>query len=196
MPPRLRTSGSGQRNTPDLSGAMNATRRLVGAMTLEADVAGGGEGSSGTDRGISNASTPPPPYSELGDSTTHPPVERYVRADGKIGVLISQNYQGSWSTRIRILLDPSDPASSARTRRMEEIALFDKEVVAAVLEGDTRQARTIALANMGLSSQDCYCFEHVQLRVAWVVPGDEFEIADSPGFERVRLKNAIQFWRA
>ena len=165
-------------------------------MAREADAAGGGEGSSGTDRWISNASAPPPPYSELGTSTTHSPIERYVRADGKIGVLVSQSYQGSWSTKVRILLDPRDPTSPAKTRRMEEIALFDKEVVAAVLEGHTGQAKTIAMAKMGLPSQNCYYFDHVELKVVWVAPGDEFEVADAPGFERVRLKNAIQFWRA
>ena len=192
MPPRPKTSGSGRDNTPDLSGAMSATRRLIAAL----NVAEEGEGSSGTDRGISTASIPPPPYSVLGNSTTHPPVERYVGADGRVGVLISQSHQGSWSTRVRILLDPMDPASVAKARRMEEIALFDREVIENFLDGDIRQAKTIAMAKMGVPSQFCHWFDQVELTIAWVAPGEEFEVANSPGFERVRLKNAIQFWRA
>ena len=207
MPPPLKPPGSGRRNTPDLSGAMTATQRLIEAMGSvslgparrfpAADAARGGEGSFGIDSRLLNAFTPPPRYFGPESSTTHPPVERYVRADGMIGVIVSHGYyNGGWSTRVRILLDPSDPATPARSRRMEEVALFDKEIVAAVLQGKIPQARKIAIAKMGLPQVNQFAFDQVQLSVLWVAAGEEFEVADSPGFERIRRKNLVNWWRA
>lgn len=201
MPPRLRTAGGGRGNTPDLSGAMDATRSLTDAMASpsgarDADATSEIEGPPGTGREQLNGTTPPPPYAESEASTTHQPVERYVRADGKIGVIISHGHYGAWSTRIRLLFDPRDPATPGKTRRLEEVAVFDKEVVAIVLEGHIDQAKRFAMAKMGLPIQHQKTFDHVQLSVVWVAPGDEFEVAASPGFERIRVKNLIDWWRA
>lgn len=199
MPPRLQTSGDGRGDAPCLPGAINATSRIVEAMgsaseSREDDASRGGEGSSGTGRRILNPPTPSPPYSHTDNSSTLPPVERYARADGKIGVVISQGYHGGWSTKLRVLLDPRASDSAKRTRRMEEMALFDKDIVAAVLEGHMLQARTIAIAKMGLPKH--FSSDYVELIVVWVAPGDEFEVAYAPGFEHVRLKNFIEYWRA
>lgn len=180
---------------------MNTTRRLVEAMdststSREYNAERRGEGSSGTGRGTMHPSTPPPAYSESELPFSHSPVERYIRGDGKIGVIMSTGYDGGWSTKIRILLDPSDPTNLWKTRKMQEVAIFDKEVVAAVLEGHNQQALMIGVAKMGLPIQNRNSFNNVQLSIGWVNPGDEFEVADAPGFEMIRLKNFIDWWRA
>ena len=212
-------SGSGQRQTPGPSRAWAATIRLVEATesddgSREADEAGADESAPWMDRGMINASTPPPPYTQTDNLSTQTSVERFVRDDGKVAVVVSYSpgwedviFNGShslpgftnptpngWSTRVGLILDPRDPASSARTRKMEEIAMFDKDIVTAVLDRDVPRANAIALAKMGLSKE--FAPNHTQLKVQWVTRGDEFVIADSPAFERVRLKRAIRFWRA
>lgn len=178
---------------------MDATRRLVEAMgsvsiAREADTTRGGEDSSGAGRETFNARTPPPPYSQTDSSSTLPPVERYVRADGRIGVLVSDGHHGGWSSGTRLLFDPRDPTTPEKTRRMQEIALFDKEVITAVLTGHTPQAMTIAKAKMGMLNQ--FPVDNVGLKVVWLGPGDEFEVLDHLGSERIRMKDLIEFWRA
>lgn len=190
--------GSGQQNTPDLSGAMNATRNLVEAMDVasrsyETYDASGGEGPSDLVRRTIDTPTPPPPYSQMENSSTVQPVERFIRADGKIGVVIAQGHNGRTS-KVRLLFDPRDPASQGKTRRMEEIALFDTDVVAAVLEGHAEQAKVILLAKMRLPNQ--YYFSNLDLKVMWLAPGDEFEVAKAFESESIRYKKLVHWWRA
>ena len=179
---------------------MDFIRRFWEALGAESrqqktEAARGGENSSQIDKAAMNASTSKPPDSPIDPSLRPPSVERYIRADGKIGVVISHGFYGGWSTKLRLVLDPSDPTNWPRTRRMQEIAVFDKDIVAAVLAGDIQRARAVALEKMGLS-------EHFsppafsELRVEWVTLGDEFEVTDDSGCEKVRLKNSIYFWRA
>ena len=180
----------------------------------EADEAGAVESAPWMDRGMIDATTPPPPYTQTYNLSTPSSVERFVRDDGKVAVVVSfsMGWQDAifngppslpgftnpapngWSSRVRLILDPSDPATYARTRKMEEIAMFDKDIVTAVLDRDVPRARAIALAKMGLSKQ--FAPNHTQLKVEWVARGEEFVIADSPAFEFVRLKRGIRFWRA
>ena len=79
-------------------------------------------------------------------------------------------------------------------RRMQEISVFDKDVVAAVLDGDTARARGIAEEKIGMRNH--FSPAKTELRVEWVKPGDEFEIVEDPICERIRMKRDIEFWRA
>ena len=177
-------SGSGQRITPDLPGARNAYRESSDTEDLEGEA----HEARATREGESLSTT-------VGGSLyIRPPVERYYRPDGKIGVIASQGFIGGWSTRVGLLLDPSILANSGRTRRMQEIAMFDRDIIAAILAGDTPRAKAIGLTKMGWPTQ--FCPDDMELRVEWLVPGEEFEIMEGPGFERVRLKRAIDWWRA
>ena len=178
---------NGQRNTPDLSRVMDASRGLNDAMDLasgsqEAGPTRGREKSLWLER-IMNAPTPSPL-----------PVERYVRADGKVGLILSYGFFSGWSTRIRLVLDPMEPSFPRRARRMEEIAIFDKDIVAAVLTGDIPRARAVAIKKMKLARD--FSRDNTDLRVVWVARGDEFEIISAPESEEIRLKEAIEFWRA
>lgn len=178
---------NGQRNRPDLSRAMDTSRRLNDAM----DSASGTQ-EAGPTRGsgkflwlerIMNAATP-----------STPPVERYVRDDGKVGLILSNGFFSGWSTRIRLVLDPMEPSFPRRARRMEEIAIFDKDIVAAVLAGDIPRARAVAIKKMKLPRH--FSRDNTDLRVVWVARGDEFEVISAPESEEIRLKEAIEFWRA
>ncbi len=147
----------------------------------------------GTDRGTTNTLTPPPPYSQTDNLSGPPPVERYVRADGKIAVIVSNGHCIGWSTRVQLLLDVSIPANASRARRMEEIAIFDKDVVAAVLAGDTPRARAIAVAKMEWPFQ---VFADIELKILWLAPRDEFEVTYDLEYERIRRREEVEWWRA
>ena len=188
-----RSSESDQRGTSDLPGARNTYRQSVDPMELSSGSEEGGR-SSTTVGGSLYARSPPPPYTQCDDSLAQRPIERYIRADGMVGLIVSQGIFGSWSTRVGLLLDPSNPANSSITRRMQEVAIFDKDIVAAVLAGDIPRAKVIGLMKMGWPSR--FCPDDMELRIKWVALGDEFEIADGPGYEFVRLKKAIDWWRA
>ena len=192
-------SGSGQRIPPDLPGARNAYRQSVDPEEVE----DGSQEAGATRQGASlstpvggglNAPTPPPPYSRIDNSILRGPVERCFRPDGRVGVIASQGWIGGWSTRVGVLLDPSNLANASRTRRMQEIAMFDKEIITAILGGDTPRAKAIGLMKMGWPTK--FCPDDMGLRVEWLAPGEEFEIMDGPGFERVRIKSHIDWWRA
>ena len=92
------------------------------------------------------------------------------------------------------MLDPRLPDSMARTRRLEEIAILDRDIVAAVLAGDIRREREIAVAKMELPNH--FTPESIELRVLWLCPGDEFEVMADPSCETIRHKRGIKFWRA
>ena len=191
IPKMPQNSGSGQRGPPNLPGA---SRQSVDPMESASGSFREGEGLLSTGGVRVDTPTPPPPYSQINDSVTPRPVERYVRADGKIGLVASQGSDAGWSTRVGILLDPSNLDNAPRTRRMEEIAIFDKDIVAAVLTGDMQRAKAIGLTKIGWPIK--FYTDQMALRIVWVAAGEEFEIMDGPGFERVRLKRAIDWWRA
>ena len=77
---------------------------------------------------------------------------------------------------------------------MEEIAMFDKDIVAAVLAGDIPQARAVAIKKMGLPGQ--FYRDNTDLRVVWVARGDQFEVISTAECEEIRQMEAIEFWRA
>ena len=170
----------------------------ISSRPREASAPRGGDYFQHAEAGITDTQTPPPPYSQTDNLSGLPPVERYVRADGKIAVIISNRRCSGWSTRVQLLLDLSIPANASRARRMEEIAIFDKDVVAAVLAGDTSRARAIAVAKMEWPSQ--FFPDNIELRILWVARGDEFEItydlAYDLEYERIRRKEEVEWWRA
>lgn len=136
--------------------------------------------------------TPPPPYSRTDISSSPPSVERYMRPDGSVGVVISNSPYGGWSTNFQIRLDPRIPGMPAKTRKMEEISLFDKDIVAAVLADDIPRVRATAIAKMGLPNS--FRFDDVELVVEWVDAGEEFEVVKYTDFEFIRRKRLIVWW--
>lgn len=78
--------------------------------------------------------------------------------------------------------------------KREEIALFDKNVVAAVLAGKVALAKELFKAKV--ESLGDFCTDGMDLRVEWVNPGEEFEVAEYDGMESIRLRSRVHFWRA
>ena len=115
-----------------------------------------------------------------------------MRPDGSVGVVISNSPYGGWSTIFQIRLDPRIPGTPAKPRKMEEIALFDKDIVAAVLADDIPRVRATAIAKMGLPNS--FRFDDVELVVEWVDAGEEFEVVKYTDFEFIRRKRLIVWW--
>lgn len=95
-------------------------------------------------------------------------VSRYIRpSDGKVGVLICPGQGRGWSTAC----SPFDV----------ETALFDADIVAAVLAHDSRRAAMLAEAKI-----PGFVATHAQqLVVAWMSPGEEFWVGGLRGHEFV-----------
>lgn len=198
MPPKPKKSESGQNNAPGRYSSKSFWEAVEADNSQAADEAArGGETVSLIDEVLMNDPTRQPPQFKTiiaSKPLPAPPVERYVRDDGMIGVVIAHGFDGGWSSKLRLVLDPSNPANWPRRRKMQEIALFDKDIVAAVLAGDIQLARSVAIGKMELSKQ--FASLTTELRVVWLAPGEEFEVLDPCGYERVKLKCLIDFWRA
>ena len=151
-----------------------------------------GEDFLDTNRSNSEPPTPLALSSQTDNPPPPPPVERYVRADGKIGVIISPDHGGAWSSQDRDLLDPEMTAEQRLKR--EEIALFDKDIVELVLAHQVVQAKELFKAK--IESVGDFCTAGMDLQVEWVKPGEEFEVAEYDGLESIRFRRQVHFWRA
>lgn len=198
MPPNPKNPERSQNNAPGRYSSKSFWEAVTAENSQSEDQAAkGGETFPQIDEVMMNAPTHQPPQFQTiiaSKPLPAPPVERYVRADGKIGVVIGHGFNGGWSSRLRLVLDPSNPANWPRTRKMQEIALFDKDIVTAVLAGDIQSARMVAVEKMELPKQ--FSPVTTELRVEWLAPGEEFEVLNPVGYERVKLKSLIEFWRA
>lgn len=198
MPPNPQKPERDQNNAPDRYSSRSFWEAVEADRSqLEDEAARGGETFARIDEVMMNAPTREPPKFQsiiASKPLPAPPVERYVRGDGKIGVVVAHGFDGGWSSRLRIGLDPRNPANWLRGRNMQEIALFDKDIVAAVLAGDIQLARMVAVGKMELSKQ--FSPPTTELRVVWLAPGEEFEVIDPAMHERVKMKSFLEFWRA
>lgn len=108
-------------------------------------------------------------------------VKRYIDEDTKkVAVLISPWHGAGWSTW-------AGPRGGS-----EEIALFDHEIVNAVLNGNRAEAGRIAEAKI----PDFYSEGAKQLKIVWVDQGQEFRVSEYDGHEELHLKENVKFWKA
>jgi hypothetical protein len=103
-------------------------------------------------------------------------VEKYIREDGMVGVLVSPGYGAGWSTWAR-------PAE-------EEAMLFDKRIVQAVLD-EKSEEEIVAISNE--VAPESYKGGAEQLEVEWVTPSTFFEIQEYDGNESLRYFGQIDF---
>ncbi len=94
-------------------------------------------------------------------------VEKFIK-DGKIAVLYSPGYGAGWYTW---------------NEGYGDVLVFDKDIVAAVLEGDNTKAEQIAEEKC----PDAYLGGAHSLKIMWLNPGDEFEITEYDGSESVHV---------
>jgi len=103
-------------------------------------------------------------------------VEKYIREDGMVGVLVSPGFGSGWSTWAE--------------RGEEEAMLFDKRIVQAVLDGKSEEEITAIADEV---APDSYKGGAEQLEVEWVTPGTFFEIGEYDGSESLRYFGQIDF---
>ena len=102
--------------------------------------------------------------------------EKLVR-DGKVAVLIHQDYGAGWSTW--------------SYEKAEEL-LFDKDIARAVLDKDFELAESIAT-----QKYHDECLPGLdKIKVVWIPVGEEFRIAEYDGYESVRLKKHDLYYKA
>ncbi|KAF2416404.1 hypothetical protein EJ08DRAFT_106856 [Tothia fuscella] len=131
------------------------------------------------------------------------PVERYVR-NGKVGVIVSAcfggghtAYRGFDTHHSKIVYDVSEDERNHETpekRQDGEILLFDKDVIEALLKQDFEGGGILAMKKMGRTWMPRW--EKGTRNVVWVDIGEEFEIEEYDGLERVRLKKHVSWWKA
>ncbi|KAI4202250.1 MAG: hypothetical protein LQ350_002634 [Teloschistes chrysophthalmus] len=86
----------------------------------------------------------------------------------------------------------SSAAASDPVQRYIDIALFDREIVEAVLDEDFEEAARLATVKL-----PCVDPEEVRhLDVVWVDQGDEFWIGEYDGWEMLHLKKNFPFYQA
>ena len=90
--------------------------------------------------------------------------EKYIK-DGKVAVLYSPNFGAGWY--------------SWNTDTPE--LLFDKDIVAAVLDNNLDKAEEVAIDKY----PTCYLGGVRDLTVKWLEPGTQFEINEYDGFESI-----------
>lgn len=163
----------------------------------ETEAAKGVESLSLIDEEVRNKPTrQPPEFKSIIKSKPLPlpPVERYVRGDGRVGVVLADGLDHGWSTHFRLLLDARIPSHWPKMRSIQEIALFDKDIVAAVVAKNMRLARKVAAEKMEMSEN--FCPLNTNLRVEWLAPGEEFEVREPAARETVKWRKLMEFWRA
>ncbi|KAL8690383.1 MAG: hypothetical protein Q9218_004162 [Villophora microphyllina] len=107
------------------------------------------------------------------------PVERYIdEKTQKVAVLVDPGYGGYWS--------------SYQRGKAIEIALFDREIVKAVLDENYEEAERLTKIKL----PHVLAGEVRNLMVEWVDQGDEFWISEYDGDETLHLKKDFPFYRA
>lgn len=102
--------------------------------------------------------------------------DKYVK-DGKVAVLISPGYGAGWSTW---------------AGHSSEAAVFDRELVEAVLVGDSaRIAEVVTRKFPGVCTGGVY-----QLQVEWVPIGERFQITEYDGNEDLEILGPDWGYRA
>jgi len=102
--------------------------------------------------------------------------EKLVR-DGKVAVLIHQDYGAGWSTW--------------SYEKAEEL-LFDKDIARAVLDKDFEKVKEIA--SKKYSEETMLCVE--ELSVVWIPVGEEFRLTEYDGYEEIQLKKHEHYYTA
>ena len=104
-------------------------------------------------------------------------IEKLIREDGKVAVLIHADYGAGWS--------------STAFGREEEI-LFDKDIARAVLGKDFELVKSIATQKY---PDECLLgFDRI--KVVWIPAGEEFRITEYDGYERIHLKKHEHYYTA
>ena len=101
--------------------------------------------------------------------------EKYYK-DGNVAVLYSPGFGAGWY-------------SWNIGRANAELLLFDKDIVQAVLDGETDLAAKIAKKKV----QDCCVLGAEDLKVKWLPKGTAFEISEYDGSESVRIISNEEF---
>ncbi|KAL8634279.1 MAG: hypothetical protein Q9228_008127, partial [Teloschistes exilis] len=107
------------------------------------------------------------------------PVERYIdEKTQKVAVLVSPGYGGWWS--------------SYQRGKDIEIALFDREIVKAILDENYEEAERLADAKLSSGTPGPVR----DLVVKWVDQGQEFWISEYDCWEMLHLKKNFPCYRA
>jgi len=102
--------------------------------------------------------------------------EKLVR-DGKVAVLIHQDYGAGWSTW--------------SYEKAEEL-LFDKDIARAVLDKDFELAESIATQKY----HDECLLRLDKIKVVWIPVGEEFRLTEYDGYEHIHLKKHEHYYTA
>ena len=104
--------------------------------------------------------------------------KKYITQDGLVAVLVSPVFGAGWSTWAH---DPD----------VKEALIFDSVLVELVLSGDFDSA-----ARYAEHKYDAYAGGAEDLTVKWVPQGEQFEIAEYDGSERLRIISQCKFHTA
>jgi len=102
--------------------------------------------------------------------------EKLVR-DGKVAVLIHQDYGAGWSTW--------------SYEKAEEL-LFDKDIARAVLDKDFELAESITTQKY----HDECLLRLDKIKVVWIPVGEEFRLTEYDGYEHIHLKKHEHYYTA
>ena len=121
------------------------------------------------------------PISYGTQNTSEADMKKYIRKDGKVAVLYSSSYGSGWY----------------HSHKIAEL-VFDPVVVEMVLKQEPK--KTIIGYCKSTYSADiwdtCYYVDVDTLSIAWIDQGEEFEIREYDGSERVELKKDFQWFIA
>jgi hypothetical protein len=96
------------------------------------------------------------------------PYEKYYNSKGEVAVIYSPGYGAGWSTW---------------NSELGEAAIFDKDLVEALLANDHLKVASIAESKY----PDAYAGGLEKASIEWVPIGSQFDILEYDGSERVRI---------
>lgn len=111
----------------------------------------------------------------------YPVIERKYNEEGEVAVLISPGYGAGWSTWAN--------------DEIQELLVFDKDIVEAVLADDKVRAGEIASAK----AMSIYGEGHVydgglrDIEVVWLPKGTQFKIDEYDGYESLEVLGQMTF---
>ena len=97
-----------------------------------------------------------------------------IERDGKVAVLYSPGFGAGWSTW---------------NSEVRESICMNAEIVQPVLDGDLEKAKQAALR----LHPDIYVGNRIELQVAWVPKGEQFEITEYDGSESINVIGEVQY---
>lgn len=105
------------------------------------------------------------------------PYEKYYNDKGEVAVIYSPGYGAGWSTW-----------NSA----LGEAAIFDKDLVEALLAKDHLKVASIAESKY----PDAYIGGLEDAKIEWISIGDQFQITEREGYERVNIIGPSSYYIA